>query len=719
MKPCFFYLLLLYSPLSTIVAQCTTEEVSLFIEFVTAEFGSETNWELTDNNTGEIYATSGFYGDFQTYATSVCVPTGTNLTFKVSCCINNEGYYSLSIGDFVLVEDSTYQSNHLFAFTALAPTGLAATIKQIDLAKEVLTKPQQISGTLQNIGLENITSFEISWQIEEGNISTYLVDSVNIATFETYMFKHQNFWLPAKGKHFLKVWISQLNGTDLSITEMVLWEQVIQASKSLANRTVLVEAFTNASCSICALAETEMAITALSALPKIAPIFYHVPYPGPDLLYEQSKSSVDGRLSIYPPVGTPTIIVEGRESYTPATLFTAQKARELQQRPAFFSLGIKDKLIVVDSLQINDIEVSVLPHITVNSNDSLGIFVAIIERELLFDVPPGLNNSVHFFFTLRDLLPSGLGFPIENLQENEYKTIRFRYEVPNYADKNLLRTVVFIQNYETKEVYQSFFNDQPLGNNRIGNTTFLGGSFGQLTVDVFYPTCENSQDGEIQVAATGLYPPFDYHWLDEESTESKLVGIAGGVYNLVVTDSIGEKDTFAITLPIPSTIDVNYTTTSAIDGLATGAITIEIADSLPYTYQWHDGITTANRQNLIAGTYIVTITNAYACKEIQTITVENSTSVGNTSITNNPPYKIWSNPIDGSVKIIFNHMKGKYVMVEFFNMLGQSVQQYKYQQLFSENSVHRYDLNKLDAGMYIVKVTTKEKAFSEKLFMVK
>lgn len=94
-------------------------------------------------------------------------------------------------------------------------------------------------------------------------------------------------------------------------------------------------------------------------------------------------------------------------------------------------------------------------------------------------------------------------------------------------------------------------------------------------------------------------------------------------YTITVTDANDCSDTETITINEPSSINISGTTTDAsCHDSNDGNITLNVnGGTSPYTYSWSNGATTANINNLSAGSYIVTVTDFNGCTASESFTV--------------------------------------------------------------------------------------------------
>lgn len=144
-------------------------------------------------------------------------------------------------------------------------------------------------------------------------------------------------------------------------------------------------------------------------------------------------------------------------------------------------------------------------------------------------------------------------------------------------------------------------------------------TLGQPTVltvsrNVFPITCNGFNNGAITTTPSGGTSPYTFLWNSGAFTQNRT-GLAPGTYTVTVTDSRGCTASASGTITEP--LQLNVTTSPsplACSGGATGSVYTTVTGGVPaYTYWWGGGVTTANRINVNAGTYNVTVTDANGC----------------------------------------------------------------------------------------------------------
>jgi hypothetical protein len=133
-------------------------------------------------------------------------------------------------------------------------------------------------------------------------------------------------------------------------------------------------------------------------------------------------------------------------------------------------------------------------------------------------------------------------------------------------------------------------------------------------------SCFGVKDGAIDATVSGGTAPYTYAWSNNATTED-LSGLATGYYRLVVTDAASATEEAEITLTEPLALRVGVDPFTYPSGMNVscnecfnGSIDITVADGVPpYSYQWDDGPTTADRSGLGALAYQVIATDANGC----------------------------------------------------------------------------------------------------------
>tara|TARA_B100001093_G_scaffold305440_2_gene291519 strand:- start:78823 stop:86139 length:7317 start_codon:yes stop_codon:yes gene_type:complete len=152
----------------------------------------------------------------------------------------------------------------------------------------------------------------------------------------------------------------------------------------------------------------------------------------------------------------------------------------------------------------------------------------------------------------------------------------------------------------------------------------------QTNMDSIRVSCFNYCDGMIiannlsNFASNSGTAPYNYHWFDDNSnlvgTNDTLMNICDGNYSLTVTDANGclNYETASISQPDKIVVFIDSIANVTINGLANGAITIQVSggDSI-YSYNWYglNGFTSSNQNifNLFAGSYYLIVNDQVGC----------------------------------------------------------------------------------------------------------
>jgi len=201
--------------------------------------------------------------------------------------------------------------------------------------------------------------------------------------------------------------------------------------------------------------------------------------------------------------------------------------------------------------------------------------------------------------------------------------------------------------------------------------------------DGYNVTCNNGQDGYIDLMASGSVPGYSYSWNNGNTTED-LVNIGAGTYYYNITDLNGciSTDTIEITEPILN-IQENVTHVSCFEGI-NGAVSVSVSGSTaPYYIFWDNNI---NTSLLSSGTYSYQIIDSIGCSyNNSVIVVEPDSFVVVKSITNVSCYGL----NDGMIQLNVSGATSPYV-VDWFGMstTNMSVGTYNFTILDSNNCAY-------------------------------
>lgn len=137
-------------------------------------------------------------------------------------------------------------------------------------------------------------------------------------------------------------------------------------------------------------------------------------------------------------------------------------------------------------------------------------------------------------------------------------------------------------------------------------------------------TC-GSNDGQATVSATGGTGSYNYNWSPSGGTSATATNLAGGSYSVTVTDANSCSEVINITVPTTGgpILSVTNISDATCYGSSDGSATISASGGTsPYTYLWNpSGGTSATANNLSAGSYTVSVTDAIGCISLENVTI--------------------------------------------------------------------------------------------------
>src|SRR3569832_1824337 len=138
-------------------------------------------------------------------------------------------------------------------------------------------------------------------------------------------------------------------------------------------------------------------------------------------------------------------------------------------------------------------------------------------------------------------------------------------------------------------------------------------------------SCFNGNNGSATVNPGGGILPYTYQWSPTGGNAVTANGLALGAYTVTVTDANGCSTTSTACITEPTAVTAsgsNVANVSSFGGNDGSTTVIPGGGTAPYSYQWSPtGGNSITANNLSAGTYSITVTDATGCSVISSASV--------------------------------------------------------------------------------------------------
>ncbi len=127
--------------------------------------------------------------------------------------------------------------------------------------------------------------------------------------------------------------------------------------------------------------------------------------------------------------------------------------------------------------------------------------------------------------------------------------------------------------------------------------------------------CIGVSNGSIDLTTSGGKPPYSFLWNDNNSLEDRT-GLAPTAYSITLTDANSCTESLSITIAENNVLGISYGLnhpTCAMNG-GDGSISVSVSGATqPIQYTWSNSGSSDFIDNLVAGNYSVTVTDATGC----------------------------------------------------------------------------------------------------------
>ncbi len=155
-----------------------------------------------------ITGTQGLYVGYEFFTTTFGQLNGIDAGPNVA----GGNFYSFNGGAWTDVAGVTDANFSIQAGVGGATGNNDVGMLSISMDDKIVDGNVNIEGTLVNLGVNNLTSVEVNWQVDSGTVYTETVTGLDLATGETHNFIHSDIWAATVGAHVVTVWVSNMNG---------------------------------------------------------------------------------------------------------------------------------------------------------------------------------------------------------------------------------------------------------------------------------------------------------------------------------------------------------------------------------------------------------------------------------------------------------------------------------------------------------------------------
>jgi len=382
-----------------------------------------------------------------------------------------------------------------------------------------------ISSTVTNLGLDAITSFDITYTDNGANPVTESVTGVNITSSNSYDYTFNTQWNATAGSHDIEVTISNVNGVgNDNDTSNDSTTKTISVATQTTTNFPLFEEFTSSTCGPCAGFNSSSMSPFMNSHPDdIAVIKYQMNWPGNGDPYFTAEGAT--RRFYYGVNAVPDLYIGGQAYPTTSAGLNAGFNAETS-RSAFFDIQA-DFSVNGNVITINE---TITPYLTGNFK----LHTVVVEKVTTGNV--GSNGETEFHNVMMKMLPDANGQDV-NFVANQAYTNNFTYDMSSTFVEEMsdLAVVIFVQYDDTKMLMQSKY--VPTSANSINNEVFENISV--------YPNPSNgilhiNTNEEISVSVIDLVgKTVISNQLISDNSILDLTSLNNGVYFVKVT--IGTK----------------------------------------------------------------------------------------------------------------------------------------------------------------------------------
>ena len=348
----------------------------------------------------------------------------------------------------IFYEGSSFTMNGWYFdnFQISTQDNLDIELLSVDMTEMLNYGSHNVRFTVQNTGSTTIESVEATFKdfFNNGNIVTETFE-VNIESLEKQELTFTEKAYLAPGTYVMPIEIVSVNGTDDSNDGNNFIEKEINVGMGLTQKIPMIESFSSSTCGYCVEANIMMN-EVLEANPgRYTYTKYPVNFPGTGDPYYFNE--VAGRAGYYQVSAAPEFYLDG--SLQEYNIVTQEALDESYNTPSFVNIR---GTFNVDDNTIN-ITADFMSYIKM---ENVRAFVSVNEKTTTENASS--NGETEFHHIMMKMLDSPTG-NVVNINAGEYQRLEFTHDMSstNVEEMNDLEVALWLQNYETGEIYNSYF----------------------------------------------------------------------------------------------------------------------------------------------------------------------------------------------------------------------------------------------------------------------
>ena len=348
----------------------------------------------------------------------------------------------------IFYEGSSFTMNGWYFdnFQISTQDNLDIELLSVDMTEMLNYGSHDVRFTVQNTGSTTIESVEATFKdfFNNGNIVTETFE-VNIESLEKQELTFTEKAYLAPGTYVMPIEIVSVNGTDDSNDGNNFIEKEINVGMGLTQKIPMIESFSSSTCGYCVEANIMMN-EVLEANPgRYTYTKYPVNFPGTGDPYYFNE--VAGRAGYYQVSAAPEFYLDG--SLQEYNIVTQEALDESYNTPSFVNIR---GTFNVDDNTIN-ITADFMSYIKM---ENVRAFISVNEKTTTENASS--NGETEFHHIMMKMLDSPTG-NVVNINAGEYQRLEFTHDMSstNVEEMNDLEVALWLQNYETGEIYNSYF----------------------------------------------------------------------------------------------------------------------------------------------------------------------------------------------------------------------------------------------------------------------